>query len=105
MKAVGFSHSPTLAYDFGMTTKTTDSKGRLTLGERFANRTVIVEEIDETEVRVSLARVVPEREMWLHDNRAASSAVRRGLTDAKKGRLSIAPDLAADAALAHRSQD
>jgi hypothetical protein len=51
-----------------MSTKTTDSKGRLTLGERFANRTVIVEEIDETEVRITLARVVPEREMWLHGN-------------------------------------
>jgi hypothetical protein len=46
-----------------MTTKTTDSKGRLTLGERFAKRTVIVEEIDETGVRVTLARVVPEREL------------------------------------------
>ena len=50
-----------------MTTKTTDSKGRLTLGERFANRTVIVEEIDETEVRITLARVVPERELWLQE--------------------------------------
>ena len=105
MNWVGFAHFPTLAYHSGMTTKTTDSKGRLTLGERFANRTVIVEEIDETEVRISLARVVPEREMWLHDNRAASAAVRRGLTDAKEGRLSIAPDLASDAALAERLQD
>lgn len=105
MELVGFAHSPTLAYYSGMTTKTTDSKGRLTLGERFANRTVIVEEIDETEVRISLARVVPEREMWLHDNRTASAAVRRGLIDAKEGRLSIAPDLASDAALADRLQD
>ena len=97
------AHSPTFSYDSAMSTKKTDSKGRLTLGERFANRTVIVEEIDETEVRISLARVVPEREMWLHDNRAASATVRRGLTDAKKGRLSIAPDLASDAILdAHR---
>lgn len=88
-----------------MTTKTTDSKGRLTLGERFANRTVIVEEIDETEVRVTLARVIPERELWLHANRAASEAVARGLADAKAGRLSSGPDLAADAALAERLQD
>jgi len=105
MNRVGVAHSPTLAYRSGMTTKTTDSKGRVTLGERFANRTVIVEEIDETEVRISLARVVPEREMWLHDNRAANTAVRRGLTDAKEGRLSISPDLASDAALADRLQD
>jgi hypothetical protein len=105
MDWVGFAHFPTLAHHSGMTTKTTDSKGRLTLGERFANRTVIVEEIGETEVRISLARVVPEREMWLHDNRAASAALRRGLTDAKEGRLSIAPDPASDAALADRLQD
>jgi len=88
-----------------MTTRTTDSKGRLTLGERFANRTVIVEEIDETEVRVTLARVIPERELWLHTNRAVSEAVGRGLADAKEGRLSSGPDLAADAALAERLQD
>jgi hypothetical protein len=89
-----------------MTTKTTDSKGRLTLGERFANRTVIVEEIDETEVRITLARVVPERELWLHENRDAAAAVRSGLDDARAGRLTAAaPDLAADAALAERLAD
>ena len=105
MNRVVSAHSPTFSYDPSMSTKKTDSKGRLTLGERFANRTVIVEEIDETEVRISLARVVPEREMWLHDNRAASAAVRSGLTDAKEGRFSIAPDLTSDATLANRLQD
>jgi hypothetical protein len=39
-----------------------DAKGRLTLGEAFANRTVIVEEHGEGEVLVRLARVVPESE-------------------------------------------
>jgi hypothetical protein len=89
-----------------MTTKTTDSKGRLTLGERFANRTVIVEEIDDPAVRITLARVVPEREMWLHENRAASAAVSRGLADARAGNFqSVGPDLAADAAIADQLQD
>lgn len=88
-----------------MTTKQTDSKGRLTLGERFANRTVIVEEIDDTEVRVTLARVVPEREMWLHGNREASAAVRRGLAAAKAGHLTAGPSLAADTALADKLAD
>ena len=89
-----------------MTTKTTDSKGRLTLGERFANRTVIVEEIDATAVRITLARVVPEREMWLHENRAASAAVSRGLADARAGNFqSVGPVLAADAAIADQLQD
>jgi len=89
-----------------MTTKNTDSKGRLSLGERFANRTVIVEEIDGTEVRITLARVVPEREMWLHENRSAAAAVSRGLAEAREGKLtSVGPDLAADAALADELQD
>jgi hypothetical protein len=89
-----------------MTTKTTDSKGRLTLGERFANRTVIVEEIDDTAVRITLARVVPEREIWLHENRAAAAAARRGLAEARAGKFSCdGPDLAADTALADTLQD
>jgi hypothetical protein len=89
-----------------MTTKNTDSKGRLSLGERFANRTVIVEEIDGTEVRITLARVVPEREMWLHENRSAAAAVSRGRAEARAGkRTSGGPDLAADAALADELQD
>ena len=68
-----------------MTTKTTDSKGRLSLGKRFANRTAIVEEIDGTEVRITLTRVVPEREMPLHGNRSAAAAVSRGLAEARAG--------------------
>jgi hypothetical protein len=57
-------------------------------------------------VRITLARVVPEREMWLHENRAASAAVSRGLAEARAGELSsIGPDLAADAALANTLQD
>jgi hypothetical protein len=67
---------------------------------------VIVEEIDGTEVRVTLARVVPEREMWLHENRSAAAAVSRGLAEAREGKLtSVGPDLAADAALADELQD
>ena len=61
-----------------MTTKTADSKGRVTLGERFANRTVIIEDIDETEVRVTLARVIPEREAWLYENDKALTSLRSG---------------------------
>jgi hypothetical protein len=67
---------------------------------------VIVEEIDDTEVRITLARVVPEREMWLHENQAAAAAVSRGLAEAVAGKFaSVRPDLAADAAFADKLQD
>ena len=43
--------------------RTTDAKGRLSLPKSFANSTVIVEEISDTEIRIRKARVVPEDEV------------------------------------------
>ena len=88
-----------------MATRTTDSKGRVTLGSQFANRTVIVEEIDETEVRITLARVIPEREAWLYDNPKARAAVSRGLDQARKRKFAKGPDLKKGAKLADRIKD
>ena len=89
-----------------MTTKTADSKGRIALGSRFANRTVIVEELDNTEIRITLAQVIPEREAWLYKNPQALDAVRRGLSQAKAGEFSKSPpDLRQDARLAERIDD
>ena len=88
-----------------MTTKLADSKGRVTLGERFANRTVIVEEIDDTEVHITLARVIPEREAWLYASPKGKATVQKGLTQAKARRFAKTPDLAADAALTRQIAD
>lgn len=82
-------------------TKNTDSKGRLTLGEAFANRTLIVEERGD-EIVLHLARVIPEREAWLYDNPTALAAVRRGLKQAKSRQLADGPDLAKAAKLAKK---
>ena len=41
-------------------TRTTDAKARVSLPKGFANSTVLVEEISDTEVRIRKARVVPE---------------------------------------------
>jgi hypothetical protein len=89
-----------------MTTKTADSKGRVSLGSRFANQTVIIEEVDSTELRVTLAQVIPQREVWLHKNSTAKASVYRGLTQAKAGKVSkIVPDLKHDALLAEQLGD
>ena len=45
--------------------KNTDSKGRVTLGARFVSRTVIIQEINDTEL-VQLARVIPENALGLY---------------------------------------
>lgn len=66
-----------------MTTKTADSKGRISLGSRFAGQTVIIQEMNLTEVRVTLAQVIPQRELWLHKNPKAKASVLRGLAQAR----------------------
>ena len=89
-----------------MITKTTDSKGRISLGKRFANRTFIIEETEEMELKLQPARIIPEREAWLYDNKEAEASVLRGLAQAKAGRLSkTPPDLGADQALVEELED
>ncbi len=66
-----------------MTTKTADSKGRVALGKAFANSTVMVERVSQTEVRIIKDRVVPDSEAWLWDNQEALAMVKRGLQQAK----------------------
>lgn len=83
-------------------TKVADSKGRITLGEKFANGMVIVEEIDDTAVRLTLARAVPECEVWLYDNPKALASVRQGLTHGGKRQFTKAPDMVRARKLAHR---
>jgi len=77
-------------------TKTTDSKGRVVLGGRFANRSVIVEKISDTEILVKLARVIPEDEAWLYENPVALKAVRKGLAEARAGKIGTGPALDSD---------
>jgi len=72
--------------------KTIDEKGRLTLGQEFAGRTVQIEK-DEYGIVVKFYRVVPEREAWLWENETAKGMVDRGLHQAREGELSDGPDL------------
>jgi hypothetical protein len=53
-------------------TRTTDSKGRVTLPRAFANATVIVERVSETEVRIRKALVVPEDEVRFYEETPAA---------------------------------
>ena len=87
-------------------TKTTDDKGRVTLGKGFANKTVTIRENDSTEVVVTLVRTIPEREAWLFENPVAKEQVATGLQQAKARQFSASPpDLDADAAFADRLEE
>lgn len=54
-----------------METRTTDAKGRISLPRSFANATVIVEQVSETEVRIRKAVVIPEDEVRFSEETAA----------------------------------
>jgi hypothetical protein len=82
-----------------VTVKTTDKKARVSLPKSFADHLVIIEQVDETEVRITKARAVPEREMWLWKNPTALGMVLEGLEAAKAAEFAPGPDLDADASL------
>jgi len=44
-------------------TRTTDAKARVGLPKAFANTTVIIEQISDTELRIRKAQVIPEDEI------------------------------------------
>ena len=86
-------------------TRNTDAKGRLTLGEAYANRTVLVQQRGN-ELIFRLARVIPEQEAWLHDNKEALASVRNGLRQARAGKFAEkGPDLKRAADFAEQLED
>lgn len=89
-----------------MTTKLADSKGRVMLGNRFANCTFLVDDSDPHQIVLTPAVAVPAREAWLYQNQKALASLRRGLAQAKAGQFSKSPpDLDADSKLLAESED
>jgi uncharacterized protein (DUF1778 family) len=50
-----------------ITTRTTDQKARVSLPKSFANATVIIEQVSETEVRIRKAKVIAEDEIPFYE--------------------------------------
>jgi hypothetical protein len=89
-----------------MDTKTADSRGRINLGKEFANKTFLFTKSGETEMKLELAAVIPERELWLYRNPEAKALLEIGLDQAKAGKFSTTPpDLDADQALVDQLED
>ncbi|SIO62777.1 Protein of unknown function [Singulisphaera sp. GP187] len=54
-----------------METRSTDAKGRLSLPKAFANATVIIEQVSDTELRIRKAVVIPEDEVRFYEETAS----------------------------------
>lgn len=81
-----------------------DAKGRLSLGSAYANRMLIIEDRGD-EIVLRPARVIPEREAWLYENPRAFESVRRGVEQARSGKLVAGPSMEAAASLARQIPD
>ena len=80
-----------------MTTKRLDSKGRVTLGSRFAGQTVVIDDSDPDRILITPMVMIPAKEAWLYKNEVALGRVREGLADAGRGAFSSSPpDVDAD---------
>jgi len=80
-------------------TKSADSKGRVALGPAAANRLVSVTQMSESEYVIKLVRAIPEDEAWLYENPKALASVRKGLQQARAGKVAKKgkiPNLSAD---------
>jgi hypothetical protein len=83
-------------------TKQADSKGRVTLGSAFAGKTLLIENIADGELRISVGKVIPASEAWLYANEDAIDSVRRGLQQARARDLVDGPDLSSAEDLANQ---
>jgi hypothetical protein len=54
-----------------METRSTDAKGRICLPKGFANATVIIDQVSETEIHIRKAIVIPEDEVRFYEETAA----------------------------------
>ncbi len=62
-------------------TRSTDSKGRICLPKGFANATVIIDQLSDTEIRIRKAVVIPEDEVRFYEEMTAP------LSDADRDRF------------------
>lgn len=53
----------TLGGSMDMETRSTDAKGRVCLPKAFANATVIIDQVSDTEIRIRKAVVIPQDEI------------------------------------------
>jgi hypothetical protein len=74
-----------------MELKIADSRGRVNLGKEFANKTFLIEKTGETEMKLELAAVIPEREMWFHRNPEARATVLGAIERLKAGQFAETP--------------
>lgn len=63
--------------------KTIGSSGQISLGKEYAGRPVLIEELEEGVWLIKTARIIPDSEMWMHEE-PAKSRVEKAIKWAEK---------------------
>ncbi len=53
--------------EHGQAVKVVGASGQISLGKKYARRTVLIENIQEGVWLLKLAKVIPDSELWMHD--------------------------------------
>lgn len=87
-------------------TRTTDSKARLVLPKSFANATVIVEQVSDTEIRIKRAKVVAEDDLLFAEERTTNlSDIDRDLFLKMLSKPAIPNEALKTAAVRHKARN
>ena len=65
--------------------KTIGTSGQRSLGKEYTGRHVIIEEIEEGVWLIKTARIIPDNEMWMHEE-PAKSRIDRAINWAEENR-------------------
>ena len=67
----------------------TDAQGRLNLGKEFASSTFLIEVVDDEDILLKKAVIIPERELKLLKDPESLKKVRKGIKEAKNHQLHV----------------
>ncbi len=65
--------------------KTIGASGQISLGKEYAGRHIIIEEIEEGVWLIKTANVIPDNEIWMHEE-PAKARIEKAIEWAKKNR-------------------
>jgi hypothetical protein len=83
----------------------TDGRGRISLGENYKDGSFQVLANQHGEILLRRMISVPAREAWLYENPKALNSVRKGIEQARQGKLVKGPDLNDASAFATKIPD
>ena len=61
----------------GQAVKVVGASGQISLGKKYAGHTVLIENIQEGVWLLKLAKVIPDSELWMHDEAKNTRSIRQ----------------------------